>query len=128
MLGFYSTVHCRDVLHNSAPDSLASWKGFQTSKSKDSGGDRFTKPSWPEIRNRGLLAACVQETWRTGKDTLENGGCLLFLSGLMEMKRNRGEQGVGIALSEQGVAAKKEAGSVLHNDFGGRIIVIRLQL
>ena len=67
------------------------------------------------FRNRGLLAACVQETWRTGKDTLENGGCLLFLSGLMEMKSNRGEQGVGIALSERGVAAWKEAGSVLHN-------------
>ena len=80
------------------------------------------------FRNRGLLAACVQETWRTGKDTLENGGCLLFLSGLMEMKSNRGEQGVGIALSERGVAAWKEAGSVLHNDFGGRIIAIRLQL
>ena len=44
------------------------------------------------------------------------------------MKSNRGEQGVGIALSEHGVAAWKEAGSVLHNDFGGRIIAIRLQL
>ena len=80
------------------------------------------------FKSRGLLAACVQETWRTGKDTLENGGCLLFLSGLKEMKSNRGEQGVGIALSEHGVAAWKEAGSVLHNDFGGRIIAIRLQL
>ena len=80
------------------------------------------------FKSRGLLAACVQETWRTGKDTLENGGCLLFLSGLKEMKSNRGEQGVGIALGEHGVAAWKEAGSVLHNDFGGRIIAIRLQL
>ena len=80
------------------------------------------------FKSRGLLAACVQETWRTGKDTLENGVCLLFLSGLKEMKSNRGEQGVGIALSEHGVAAWKEAGSVLHNDFGGRIIAIRLQL
>ena len=43
------------------------------------------------------------------------------------MKSNRGEQGVGIALGEHGVAAWKEAGSVLHNDFGGRIIAIRLQ-
>ena len=80
------------------------------------------------FKSRGLLAACVQETWRTGKDTLENGGYLLFLSGLKEMKSNRGEQGVGIALSEHGVAAWEEAGSVLHNDFGGRIIAIRLQL
>lgn len=79
------------------------------------------------FKSRGLLAACVQETWRTGTDTLENGGCLLFLSGLKEMKSNRGEQGVGIALGEHGVAAWKEAGSVLHNDFGGRIIAIRLQ-
>jgi len=52
------------------------------------------------FRNRGLLAACVQETWRPGKDTLENGDCLLFLSGLKSMKSNRGEQGVGIALSQ----------------------------
>ena len=80
------------------------------------------------FKSRGLLAACVQETWRTGTDTLENGGCLLFLSGLKEMKSNCGEQGVGIALGEHGVAAWKEAGSVLHNDFGGRIIAIRLQL
>ena len=79
------------------------------------------------FKSRGLLAACVQETWRTGTDTLENGGCLLFLSGLKEMKSKRGEQGVGIALGEHGVAAWKEAGSVLHNDFGGRIIAIRLQ-
>ena len=80
------------------------------------------------FRNRGLLAACVQETWRLGKDILENGGCLLFLLGLKSMKSNRGEQGVGIALSQRGVATWKEAGSVLHNDFGGRIIAVRLQL
>ena len=80
------------------------------------------------FRKRGLFTACVQGTWRTGKDTLENGGYSLFLSGLMEMKSNRAEQGVGIALSERGLEAWKEAGSVLHNDFGGRIIAIRLQL
>ena len=80
------------------------------------------------FRSRGLLAACVQETWRTGKDTLENDGCLLFLAGLKAMKGRRGEQGVGIALSQRGVASWKKAGSVLHDDFGGRIIAVRLKL
>ena len=81
------------------------------------------------LRSRGLLAVCVQETWRPGLETLKNGGCLLFTAGLKkaDMKSNRGEQGVGIALSEKGVPAWKEAGSVLHNDFGGRVIEVRLQ-
>ena len=82
------------------------------------------------MRKRNILALCMQETWRSGSETLENGGCLLFCSGLEkdQMKSNRGEQGVGIALSQKGVAAWKEAGSTLHDDFGGRIIAVRLQL
>ena len=82
------------------------------------------------LRDRKILALCVQETWRPGTQTLKNGDCLLFLAGLEEeqMKSNRGEQGVGIALSQRGVEAWRDAGSILHHDFGGRIIAIRLQL
>ena len=71
----------------------------------------------------------MQETWRT-PDTLKNGNCRIFLAGLKkeDMKSNRGEQGVGIALSEQGVEAWKEAGKTLHDDLGGRIIAVRLKL
>ena len=80
------------------------------------------------FRSRGLLAACKQDTWRTVKDTLENNGCLLFLAGLKTMKSRRDEQGVAIALSQSGVASWKKAGSVLHDNFGARIIAVRLQL
>ena len=71
----------------------------------------------------------MQETWRTSA-TLQNGNCRLFLAGLSEqdMRSNRGEQGVGIALSQRGVKAWKEAGSILHDDLGGRIIALRLKL
>ena len=81
------------------------------------------------LTNRNLLAVCMQETWRTAA-TLMNGNCRLFLAGLKEddMKSNRGEQGVGIALSQRGVEAWKEAGSILHDDLGGRIIALRLKM
>ena len=82
------------------------------------------------FRKRNLLAACIQETWRHGTNTLENEDCLIHLSGLPEdqMRSNRGEEGVGIVLSRKGIEAWKKAGSVLHNDFGGRIIAVRLLL
>ena len=77
------------------------------------------------FRKRKLLAACIQETWRHGTDTLQNEDCLIHLSGLPkdQMKSNRGEEGVGIVLSKKGVEAWKKAGSVLHDDLGGRIIL-----
>ena len=82
------------------------------------------------FRKRKLLAACIQETWRHGTDTLQNEDCLIHLSGLPkdQMKSNRGEEGVGIVLSKKGVEAWKKAGSALHEDFGGGIIAVRLQL
>lgn len=82
------------------------------------------------LRKRKLLAACIQETWRHGSEILDNRDCRLFLTGLKkdDMKSNRGEQGVGIALSGKGVAAWKDAGSVLHDDLGARVIAIRLNL
>ena len=44
---------------------------------------------------------------RTGKDILENDGCLLFLAALKAMKGRRGEQEVGIALSQRVLASWK---------------------
>ena len=35
---------------------------------------------------------------------------------------------MGIALSDKGVEAWKKAGSILHDDLGGRIIALRLKL
>ena len=43
-------------------------------------------------------------------------------------RSNRGEEGVGIVLSKKGIEAWKKAGSILHNDFEGRIIAVRLLL
>ena len=74
-----------------------------------------------------ILAACFQETWRSGTETLSNSNCLLFLSGLPEDQQSRrGSQGVGIALSPQGVDAWRAGGCELHNDLGARVIAVRL--
>ena len=74
-----------------------------------------------------ILAACFQETWRSGTETLSNSNCLLFLSGLPEDQQSRrGSQGVGIALSPQGVDAWRAGGCELHNDLGARVIAIHL--
>ena len=72
------------------------------------------------MKKMKLFAICLQETLRCGVETLENDDCLLLLAGLdeKEMKSNRGEQGVGIALSSAAVEGWKRAGKVLHNDFG----------
>lgn len=80
------------------------------------------------LKKRRVFAACLQETWRTGCCTLEHEQCRLVLAGLdpRAVKSRRGEQGVGIALSEKAVAAWKAAGSQVHNDFGARVIAVRL--
>ena len=78
----------------------------------------------------GVLATCVQETWRTGTEVLQNNGCMIMLAGQDSRLQvgNRGAQGVGIALNPCGVEAWKAGGCVLHNDFGPRMIAIRLLL
>ena len=54
---------------------------------------------------------------------------MLFLSGLEENKQSRrGSQGVGIALSPQGVEAWKAGGCKLHDDLGACVIGVRLLL
>lgn len=78
------------------------------------------------LKMRNLFAVCLQETWRTGCDLLEVGECRLILAGLNSMKSRRGEQGVGIALSQKAVLAWKAAGSPVHNDFGARVVAVRL--
>ena len=77
----------------------------------------------------GILAACLQETWRSDTESLQNSNCLLFLSGLKEDQQSRrGSQGVGIVLSPQGVDAWKAGGCELHDDLGARVIAVRLLL
>ena len=74
-----------------------------------------------------ILAACLQETWRNNTESLTNSNCLLFLSGLTEDRQSRrGSQGVGIALSPQGVDAWKAGGCEIHNDLGARVMGVRL--
>ena len=80
------------------------------------------------LERRKIFAACIQETWRTGRTTLELKQSRLFLAGLEpnQVRSRRGEQGVGIALSQNAVAAWKAAGSILHDDLGARILAVRL--
>ena len=82
------------------------------------------------LKKRNAFAACIQETWRTGRVTLEHKQCRLILAGLeaKDVKRRRGEQGVGIVLGVKATAAWKAAGSLVYNDFGARIVAVRLML
>ena len=46
----------------------------------------------------GILAACIQETWWSGTESLQNNNCILLLAGLEDDQQSRrGSQGVGIA-------------------------------
>ena len=80
------------------------------------------------MKARGIFASCIQETWRSGKDTVDINQCKLVFAGLdvKEQRSNRGSQGVGIVLSSQAVDAWRAAGCELHNDLGARIIAVRL--
>ena len=75
-----------------------------------------------------VFALCVQETWRSDNEILENERCLLVTTGLRrkDIVSKRGSQGVAIALSPDAIAAWRAAGSELHNDIGARVIAIRL--
>jgi exonuclease III len=81
------------------------------------------------IKHRGYFAACIQETWRNGVEDIESDGNRVILNGLDKnlTKSRRGEQGVAIVLSPEAVKAWKTAGSTVHNEFGARIIAVRLQ-
>ena len=82
------------------------------------------------FNRRDLLAACIQETWRTGTEIIEVGQSRLILAGLEKtgVIGKRGSQGVGIVLGQAGVNAWKAAGAVVHNDLGARVIATRLLL
>ena len=80
------------------------------------------------IIRMGIIATCIQETWRSGTEVLENGDSVLLLAGQDAALQTgkRGSQGVGIALNSVGVVAWRAGGCVLHNDLGARVIAIRL--
>ena len=77
------------------------------------------------IKSRNILAACLQEIWRSGSEIIEYEQCRLITTGLDAAEQcSRGSQGVGIALNALGVEAWKAAGSVVHQDFGARVLPI----
>ena len=79
------------------------------------------------IKSRNILAACLQETWRSGSEIIEYEQCRLITTGLDAADQcSRGSQGVGIALNVHGVEAWKAAGSVVHQNFGARVLAVRL--
>lgn len=80
------------------------------------------------VHQRKCLAACIQETWRAGKEVLEHGAARILLSGLEVPLCPRGSQGVGIVLSPAGVESWKAAGATVHDDLGARVIATRLQV
>ena len=78
------------------------------------------------VCSRKVFAACLQETWRTGVETLEHSSVRLLFAGLEVPVCPRGSQGVGIVLSAAAVESWKAAGAVVHNDLGPRVISVRL--
>ena len=79
------------------------------------------------ILRHDTFAACLQETWRCGNETLENGSCRLIHAGLdADEQSTRGSQGVAIVLSARGVDSWRAAGSITHQDLGARVVAIRL--
>ena len=81
------------------------------------------------VNARNILAACIQETWRSGFEITEYDQCRLITVGLDAVDQcRRGSQGVGIALSARGTDAWKASGSVVHQDFGARVLAIRMIL
>ena len=82
------------------------------------------------IKTRNVFAGCIQETWRTGKSTLELDGYQIITTGLdkRDVKSRRGEQGVAIVLSPDAITAWKKGGCVIHNDLGARVMAVRLMM
>ena len=73
--------------------------------------DEDLEAALASVGQRGGLAACWQETWRSGNERLECPGIgAVLLAGRDQQICNRGQEGVGIALSPAGVDAWKQAG------------------
>ena len=91
--------------------------------------DRIDELFYAMLR-RKVFAACLQETWRCGVETLKYDNCTLILAGLdpIAVHGNRGYQGVGIALSPEATLAWKDAGSIAHTDLGSRVVAVRLMI
>ena len=79
---------------------------------------------------RDVFAACLQETWRSGKEMLQHDKYRLIMAGLnaKEMKGRRGSQGVAIALSPKAELAWAAGGSETHDDLGARALAVRLAM
>ena len=68
--------------------------------------DEDLEAALASVGQRGGLAACWQETWRSGNERLECPGIgAVLLAGRDQQICNRGQEGVGIALSPAGVDA-----------------------
>ena len=72
-----------------------------------------------------VYAGCIQETWRTGKESWENGGFVFIHNGLAKKPCSRGAQGVAIVLGPEARQAWEKAGSQ-QICIGHRIVAARL--
>ena len=77
-------------------------------------------------QKKKVYAGCIQETWRTGKESWENGGFVFIHNGLAQKPCSRGAQGVAIILGPEARQAWEKAGSQ-KIFIGHRIVAARLQ-
>jgi hypothetical protein len=83
---------------------------------------------WETFRQRGFLAACLQETWRKDNGEVDVVGYGKLLVSSKGVQCRRGSAGVAIALSRKGVDAWEKGGSQVVAAGDGRIIGARLLL
>ena len=78
------------------------------------------------MRCRNVFSLGLQETWRVGKEEF-TGNNSTFLGSGPNAQHGRGSCGVGIRLSPVATTAWKASGpGSLHNDFGPRVIGVRM--
>ena len=79
------------------------------------------------MKKRNIFAVTLQETWRTGTETLSLRNFSFLLQG-PPSQTGRGSQGVGIILSPSAQIAWAKADNEIHNDLGARTMAVRLCL
>ena len=87
-----------------------------------------TKELCNQINNHHIFAACIQETWLNGDSIVEHDNCTFIQHGIDPSvdKSKRGKEGVAIVLSHDATKAWNASGRTVFNNFGSRILAVRL--
>ena len=77
---------------------------------------------------QNIFAVCLQETWQSETETLDQGNGLMSIShGVKREKGKRGTKGVMILLSARGKRAYERRGSI-YKTYGDRVLAVKLRV